>query len=162
MTEALPFFIKLLAEHHAAMLAVDVERVQWCREEARNLACASTAAIPASSPRTLAPAMCCAVTPPPCRFRDPIGPGRQLHPRHYRDTCPRKNGRPLASVRASPTTRASPSTPWTQAAPSSAPPATAVPRHPCRPPAAQASRHAARGGIRWASARAAPPAGSPS
>jgi hypothetical protein len=38
MTEALPFFVKLLAEHHAAMLAADVERVKWFRKEARNLA----------------------------------------------------------------------------------------------------------------------------
>ena len=38
MDEAIPFFRSLIAEHHAAMLAVDVEQVMRLREEAHLLA----------------------------------------------------------------------------------------------------------------------------
>ena len=38
MADALPFFLELLEEHHAAMLAGQVDEVMFCREEAHRLA----------------------------------------------------------------------------------------------------------------------------
>lgn len=38
MTDALPFFAELLEEHHAAMLAGQVDEVMFCRKEAHRLA----------------------------------------------------------------------------------------------------------------------------
>lgn len=38
MADALPFFAELLEEHHAAMLAGQVDEVMFCREEAHRLA----------------------------------------------------------------------------------------------------------------------------
>ena len=38
MTDALPFFAELLEEHHAAMLAGQVDEVMFCRAEAHRLA----------------------------------------------------------------------------------------------------------------------------
>ena len=38
MADALPFFLELLEERHAAMLAGQVDEAMFCREEARRLA----------------------------------------------------------------------------------------------------------------------------
>ncbi len=38
MEDALPFFVELLEEHHAAMLAGQADEAMWCRKEAGRLA----------------------------------------------------------------------------------------------------------------------------